>query len=419
MEDKKEMSTFVGFFNKLFRSRNFLVIVSLLASIVLWFYVTGVYNPQSTLSFKPLPYTVDIKGSVPESNDLIVVDDKPIEVSIVLEGPRPALAMLQKEKIKIKLDYNSITSAGEYTLPIIVELPTSELKVVSTSPKEITLAFFKKTASSIDVKVNVTGKVKEGFIADTAKAYPVSLNLTGPLERIKNIKTISANIDVSGASETVLRKTDYVFLDENGVEIDKKGITADFAQVTVTAPVLKSKSVPLSVNIINSSGGANSKFANIQISPANVIIAAAPELIDSINSLELGTIDLALIGKEGISKEFDIAPPNGTKTFDSQAKAVVNITYPEIVSKTFDVKSFSFVNLPAGRKATQVTSTVRVTVIGVQADINSLSADQIKAVVDMADASATGKIQYNLTFELPAELKVGILGKYTALINVK
>jgi YbbR domain-containing protein len=413
------MKNLIGFFNKLFRSRNFILIISLLASIVLWFYVTGVYNPQSTLSFKPLPFNVDIKGSVPESNDLIVVDDKPIEVSIVLEGPRPALAMLQKEKIKIKLDYNSITAAGQYTLPIIVELPTSELKVISTTPKEVTLEFFKKTVNSIDVKVNVTGKVKEGFIADTAKAYPTSLNLTGPLEKIKKIKTISTNIDVSDASETILRKTDYIFLDENGTEIDKKGIVADFAQVTVTAPVLKSKSVPLSVNIINSSGGANSKFANIQISPVNVIIAATPELIDSINSLELGTIDLAQVGKEGISKEFDIAPPNGTKTFDSPAKAVVNITYPEIVSKTFDVKAFSFINLPAGRKASQVTSTVRVTVIGVQADMNSLNADQIKAVVDMADASATGKIQYNLTFELPQELKVGVLGKYTALINVK
>lgn len=413
------MKTLIGFFNKLFRSRKFIIIISFLASIVLWFYVTGVYNPQSTLSFKPLPFTVDITGSVPESNGLIVVDGKPIEVSIVLEGPRPALAMLQKEKIKIKLDYNSISAAGQYTLPIIVELPTSELKVVSTSPKEITLDFFKKTVNSIDVKVNVTGKVKEGFIADTAKAYPVSLNLTGPLEKIKNIKTISTNIDVSGASETVLRKTDYVFLDANGNEIDKKGITADFEQVTVTAPVLKSKSVPLSVTVINSSGGANSKFANVKITPSSVIIAAAPELVDSINSLELGTIDLALIGKEGISKEFDIAPPNGTKTFDSPTKAVVEITYPEIVSKTFDVKSFSFVNLPAGRKASQVTSIVKVTVIGVQADINSLNADQIKAVVDMADASATGKIQYNLTFELPAELKVGILGKYTALINVK
>lgn len=403
----------------IFRSNKFLMVISVLASIVLWFYVVGVYSPQTTLLFKDIPLEISIVNTVPESHNLIIVKNKPIVVSVLVEGERSSLAFLQKSDIKLKLNLNSITKAGNYDIPIEVEIPDTNLKAISITPKEVNIDFYNKSTNSVEVKVNVNGTVKEGFLADAPKAYPSSINLIGPEGKIKQIKNAFAQIDVTGADETLVKKTDFIYINDKGEPIDGEGITPEVAQITVTAPILKTKTVPLSVDIINSSGGANSKFINISISPQNIIIAGTAEIIDATNSIDIGTIDVFDVSKDGKTIELDIISPNGIKTFDVSTKAVVTLSYPEIISKSFDVKNFSFANLATGKKANPVSSSIRVTLIGIPSDINALSAENITAVVDMIEVTATGRIQFALTFQLPNEMKVGVYGKYSALINVK
>ncbi len=402
----------------IFRSNKFLMIISLVASIVLWFYVVGVYSPQTTLLFKEIPLAINIADSVPESNNLIIVKNKPIVVNVDVEGERSSLAFLQKSDIKIKLNLNSITKAGNYDIPIEVEIPNTDLKAISITPKEVNLDFYNKATNSVEVKVNVNGTVKEGYLVDTPKAYPSSISLIGPEDKIKQIKNVFSQIDVTDASETLVKKTDFIYINDKGEQIDGEGIIPEVEQITVTASILKTKTVPLTVDIINSSGGANSKFINVSIVPLSIIIAGTPEIIDATNSIDIGTIDAVDINKDGKILELDIISPNGIKTFDVVAKAVVTLSYSEIVTKSFYVENFSFANLIAGKNAVPVSSSIKVTLIGIPSDINALSEENLTAVVDMTEFTATGKIRFNLTFQLPADMKVGVLGKYTALIKV-
>ena len=110
--------------------------------------------------------------------------------------------------------------------------------------------------------------------------------------------------------------------------------------------------LPLSVSIINSSGGNDSKFAIIETEPQSIIIGATEDILSAINSIELGVIDMAEISTtEGIEKEFDLSLPNGAKAFDAPAKVTVKISYPELVTKTFNVKNFSVINSPSAALA--------------------------------------------------------------------
>lgn len=413
------MNTMIVTFSKLIKNNKFLLAASFVIAVILWFYVVGVYYPESTLNFKDIPLNVSLSGTAPESSGLMLQKGAPKTVSVVLKGARTDLATLQKDKIKAALDLNAIINPGTYDLPVKITLPSGELQVVSVSPSQVTAVISKKVTSAIDVKVNVNGNVKEGFIADTPKAYPSSLNLTGPEEIIAKIKYVLSEINVADQAETVVRKSGYIFVDTVGNTVSSADITADFEQITVTAPVLKSKTIPLSVNIINGSGGFDSKFVNVQISPAVVLIAGNIDIIDTVNSIEICTVDMSDIPNEGFTQEYDIQAANGVKILDNVKKATVTVTYPEIITKTFQVKNFIFINTPAGRTASPVSSSVTITIRGIPADIGALNADNIKANVDLSNVTTTGRVQCNLTFELPADINAGVFGKYTASIKIK
>ncbi|MBE6903203.1 MAG: hypothetical protein E7480_01175 [Ruminococcaceae bacterium] len=414
------MNRFIEKVYSLFNTNKFLYAISVLCAIIVWLYVSGVENPDTTKTFSDIPLDVEITGTEAETNGLMLLKGAPKTVSVVLSGSRSDLATYSRSNIKASVDFNSVTKSGTFTMPVTIDLTTEKIKVSSVSPSNLELTFAVKKTASVDVKVIVNGKVSENYIADTPRAYPSAISVTGPENIIDTIASANVNVDIGGAKETVVRKNEFTLVDKDGNEIDTTNITTDVEVVSVTCPVLLSKSVPLSVSIINSSGGYDSKFAIIETEPQNIIIGAAEDILSAINSIELGVIDMAeILTTDGIQKEFDLSLPNGAKAFDAPSKVTVKVSYPELVTKTFTVKKFSVINSPSGKTITPVTSSIKVTVRGLAADITALTDDDITAVIDMTDSTSSGNIQKAVTFEFSNEANVSVQGKYTALVRVK
>lgn len=403
---------------KALSSNKSLFIFGMLSAVVIWFYVAGIESPETTKIFKDITLNVSTTGTEAETNGLMLLKGAPKTVNVELTGSRSDLATFNRANITAKIDFNAITAAGTYTLPVNVVLPDNRLSVSSVSPGKIDVTFSVKKTVSVNVKVNVTGNVSDNYIADTPRAYPTSISVTGPEELVDTIANASVSVDVTKATETIVKKSVYTLLDANGNEVSTDNITTDVEKVSVTCPVLFSKSVPTSITIINSSGGADSKFATVTIEPKSITIAGTADELSSVNSIELGKIDMAEIANDGIEKDFELSLPNGIKSLDTIQKIHVKVTYPEIVTKEFDVTNFSIINTSSDKTASPVSSSVKVTVRGLAADIAALTSDNIKAVVDLTDVSSTGRIRHAVTFEFPADSNVGAYGVYTALIRI-
>ncbi|MEG0770545.1 MAG: CdaR family protein [Clostridia bacterium] len=423
------MKKSLNWLKNLFTKDRSLIITSLLIAIAFWFYVVGVYAPETAKVIRDVPLTATLSKTANLTDDknidlesaqekLMILKGTPATVDVVVDGLRTELGTLSSDDIKAEIDFSTITGAGEYELPVKVKLP-SQYKLVSVNPDKVVVKIEKKITMGIEVAPNTTGKVKDGYALESIKSVPAIISVTGPEMVVTSIKKAVANIDITDANDVVAKKSSYTLLDKNGTIIDMTNITTDVSQVLVTANVFKSKIVPFTAKVINSSGGSDENFSTVNINPKEIEIVGSSSIIDSINSIDLGVVDMAEATTKGQTFTIEIVIPNGVKALTPVTKATVNVTYPELSTKTLNIKNFEFVGANAARGSLPNGYSVSVKVRGVASDLDALNESMIKGTIAIPDVAATGKTQITITFNLPSESKTSVIGKYNAIVTIK
>ena len=406
--------------SRLFSSTVFLIAISIVASMAYWLYSQSIEGTVATRTYKDIPVVIEMENTSPNSKGLMLLLDEPPTVEVTVQGTQSELALYKENKIKATVNVNSVDSAGEVTLPIDIDLANSKLSVKSQSKEQVDLKFDKKVTISVEVKAMSLGKVQEGFTLDTLKAVPAYINVTGPEEIINKISHMSSTVDVTNASATVIKKdVEFQVIDFDGKDIPKTFLSFDKSKIdSITAPLLVTKSVGFSYSIVNSSGGYDSNFVTVKVTPANLLVLGASEVVNTLNNINLGTFDMAEVTKDGFREEIEIPFENGVNSVDSSiTKAVIEVRYSNVVTKEFTLTNISAINGASG-KAAALPASIKVTVRGLAADIDALNASDIRALIDLEGDTATGKVTKNVTFTFAGEPKVGIYGVYRAVVTI-
>lgn len=69
-------------------------------------------------------------------------------------------------------------------------------------------------------------------------------------------------------------------LTRRGNTVSKDYITADYEKVDVSVSILKTKTLPVTATIVNSSGGYDNNFAVLSIDPGTITVAGSAELLE-------------------------------------------------------------------------------------------------------------------------------------------
>lgn len=406
---------------KLFNNKPVTIVMAFFISVILWFYVAGVYNPDTSDTFRNVQVVVEYTGSVPESMNLVPTDDTIQMVDVKVNGPRVLLATMAKEKIVAKADLSAVNKVGSYPIPIDIKFPPGQqIELVSVEPQNITMNFDLKSTVVVPVKVDVTGKVNDKLLVGTIQTTPQQITVTGPESILKTIENAVTTIDVSDITTTQEIKTSFILTDKDNNQINMSSITTDFETVNITVPILLEKEIPLLVDLINASGGSDAGFADIKITPKTITISGSEDAINAVNNVYLGKIDTSKIIKSK-SETFPVILPNDVNNVNKIVDVKVTVSLKEFVTKSLTIRNIEIRNSPPGRTVSTVTKSVTIKLRGLPADISAITADQIKAVIDLQNSEtiSKGRITRQLTFELPTGVNVGVNGAYDAIINVK
>ncbi len=398
----------------LFRNNWQIKLLSVLLAFVLWFFICEYVDPDTTTWASDINISVNYEGSVPQKENLgimTVVDQK---VDVRVSGSRDTIALMNRQKITATLDLSNVTQSGEYDLPVLVDLGNQNLTKVEQSIDTVRVRFDTNKVSNVKVNVKVEGKVPDGLIRED----PIMLNnyivVTGPASIVDTIVSAEVEIKQDSFVQTGNFKCDYVFVDKDGAVVEKTFLLIDDNMKTldITVPVVKEKVVPLSVEIINSSGGSDSLFCTAVVLPKEIKISGSAETLDSYNAISLGTIDVAE-KHENFETSMAIVLPNGVKNVDGIEDAKVSIQFNDVQTRSFEVENIELHNVPNGIKANVSEKKLTIKVRGIAEDIIKLNAKNITLVVDYAQADAAkGTKRMNAVVVFPKELKVGAVGKY-------
>ncbi len=402
----------------LFRNEWQLKLLSLLLAILIWFLICEYVDPETDVSVSNIKISVNYEGSVPQKEGLGIMTTIEDTLSVKVSGSRDTIALMNPDKITAYLDLSKVTRSGEYDLPVKVDLGSQNLTVVSQSISTIKVKFDKNIVANIKVNVKVSGDVAAGYILEEPTMLNNYVTVTGPAALVDTLSAADIEIVQNHFVETNTFSCSYTFVDKNGDEVPKTFLTTDVETIDVTVSVVKEKTVPLTVSIVNSSGGKDSAFCTATVQPETITITGNAEVLDAINAIDLGVIDVAE-RNNSFDTSITVVLPNGVKNVNNVETVKVSVKFSNVQTKTFTVRNIELQNLPDGTTAKIYESSILITVRGIPDDIKRLKADDIAVVVDVKNQvlpSGTNRLSANVVF--PDEYNVGAVGKYQLTVVV-
>ena len=365
------------------------ITLSLVISFALWLYVITVVSPEAEDTFYDIP--VSYQNDVLEERGLMIVSETPT-VTLKLKGNRSDLNELNASNITILVDLAAIQAPGtqllRYNTSFPGNFPSNAFETLSQTPNLLQLKVENKIKKAVPVQLEYIGSVKEGFIAD--KDNPVMdilyVEVSGPESSVEKIHHASIQVDLTDKSESIVGAFAYVLCDEAGEPVDAEMVTTNAEEVNLSVKIQGMKEVSLVVNI-EEGGGATLGTCKVEQDIQTIWISGGENRLKDLDTIELGTVNLAELKGETNTMTFDIILPEGVTNMSGVTEATVTISFPDLGRKklTIGKEAFKTLGIPQGAEVVWITEMVEVELRGHKDIIKKITEKDITVTVDFTD----------------------------------
>ncbi len=395
--------------------------VSLLVAVLIWVYYTSNYGESITRTFYGVEVTYSGEDTMRDSLSLIISDEEATTVTVTLSGSRREIGKLTSADLKAVVNLSSVTRAGYRTMAYTLSYPSSvnssNIEIVSQSPQTIGLQISKLSTKVVELSGTFVGTVADGYAIDSDQMTfdPSYITIIGPeeeLEEIVGAQVIVDRVDVSSSFSAV---ANYTLVNSDGEALSFDDLTMDADAVTVSVPVSMVKTVALDVTLVDG-GGATSDNVIKTISPTTITLAGDTSTLESVNTITLAIIDLS----DYLSfptTEYTIVLPDGVECLSGESTATVNLEFTGLENAVFSVTNLSYINLPDGYTANILTQNLVVTVRAPSDVLALIEANNIRAVADLTDVTATARVP--VTIYVDGYESAGAVGDYMLYVQIQ
>jgi YbbR domain-containing protein len=407
---------------KIYNSKAFWMIVSLLASLAIWVYVTSVETDEIKTTFRGVKVELVGEDILRDSKNLVVTDLDTSTVTVEVVGPRRIIGSLSSDQLVAQVDVSKLSRASytsqQYTIVYPDGTDTSKLSESRRTPETINFMVSTQTSKSIQVRGSFDGSLAEGYTAEMPVFEPSTITITGSEAYLKDVEYAWVTFGKENVDSTYSVETGFTLMDANNEPCSTTGITFSTDVVTATLPLLTLKEVNLDVNIVEGAGAtkANTK---ITIDPTSVTLAGDSSLLAGMNKIILATIDLTDFSST-FTETYTIPIDNELKNTTGVTKATVTIEIVGLETKTFTVTNFSCINATEGYEADIITESKEITLRGTPEALAQIKSENIRAVADLADyKESTGTYMPQVKVYVDGFTDVGAIGENTISIEIK
>ena len=398
------------------------MIVSLLASITLWIYMSSVDKEVITQVFRGVKVEIEGEDILRDSRNMVITDMDTNTVTVVLEGPRRIIGSWDSDSITAVIDVSTITRSAYTSKQYVINYPdgtdTSSIKEIRKTPETITFMVSPQVSKTIQVRGSFDGELAEGYTAEMPVFEPSTIVITGAEAYIKDVSYAWVTFGDGVVDSTYKVETGFTLMDEGGMPLSNTGITFSTDVVTATLPVLDLKEVKLDVNIIEGAG-ATAANTKVTIEPSTLMLAGDSELLEGMNRIVLDTIDLTDFTST-FSDVYTIPLDNGLRNITGETEAKVTIEITGLTTKDFKVSNISYINNTAGYEANILSESLNVKLRGKEELLSQIKADNIRAVADLTDFDeSTGTYMAPVKIYVDGYTDVGALGEYSVSIEIR
>lgn len=395
------------------------ILLSVLIATTLWLFVRMDEDPEMENRERNIP-VVTSGERVLETQGLMIDQILPEEVTLIWQGNWREVSQLSRDNVSVSVDVSKITEPGEYELEFVPNYPatvaTSAVSLQSSIPQTVRVTVSKIYSKPMDIQPVFKGSVEDGYQAGEFIVEPEQVQISGTQEKVDSIHRVQVVLEQKKMKESFSGELELQFLDENGKTVDTTGLRLSAERASVYMPIVVMKDIPLTVDFI-AGGGATADNIKYTIEPAEVTVSGPEEVLEHLDRITLGSIDLAQVVGDYIN-EYPIYLSAGLVNISGTDTAQVQVSVSGLVTKSVEVENIELTNVPKGYKAALVTQKRTITLRGTQQALNKVLLPQIRMVADLSELAATGSYNVPVTVYLYAGSDVGVIGQNNVVVKL-
>lgn len=393
--------------------------LSLLASLLLWVYVTESEGESIERTFPGVQVRFDGEATMRDTREMLVSDDSTTSVKVTLTGNSRVLTSLKSADLSAVIDLSRITRTGNYQLAPTISFPsrtdTSAITSVVIDPDSVSFYVDKLDKKTLEVQGVFNGSTAEGYSADPLSFSPSTVIVYGPGKVLDTLEAAYVEVNRTDVDHTLSFDSTFVLLDREGQEVENDTLSFNTEQVNVTLPVRAVKEVYLTVELVPG-GGATEKNVRWTLEPSSVTLLGDAEVLSGVNSITVARIELAQVS-DAMQETYRVELPNETELIAGARETTLSLELQDLESAyfTIDESNISFINVTEGYTAVAEDSLDKVLIRGSSAVVAQLSDLNIRAVADLKNfGTATGRftIPVQISINGASASEVGAVGSY-------
>lgn len=402
------------------------IIVSCLASVIIWLTVTGRENTMVTVTLTDVKLDFIGETDVLQDRKLLVTDRSADKVSLTLRMKRGQQELVTSDTVKVSVDLRDIRSAGisdkMYTVSFD-KLEDSEVETVRKLPETVSVTVEQIKTVPVPVKLDPLPDncAEEGYtlVSEQPDYSPKEIRVTGPESVLNRITAAEATIERHNLTKTVIGEVGFTLMNDDGSETDLKWISTDADRISYEIPVEMVKEIPLRVRI-TPGGGATEDDVTIGIDPPSVTLTGDEKYLSVIHEIVLGTFDLSSFAQSE-TKTLAIPLPGDVTNRSGETEAVVEVRIVGLTTSSITATEIRFDNVPEGYVATPKTRLLDFLVRGPAKSISEIKSTDIQVVADLSGHAGTiGRpITVPVTIIIFGHNDVGIFGEYSITLTLE
>ncbi len=372
-------------------NRRTLIIISILLAIITWLAISVNESPVVERTIKNVKVQVD--DSVPKQLGYEAFGADDVYVDVTVSGKRYEVGdnVLTAKDIRVVASTSYVDEPGRYTLQLRASAKDSNADYTIVSKSQDYIEVYFDTPKTVEIELEPVVKHTEpivsgdDYITDDPVLSVTKLTLFGPTTEIDKVEHAYATVSTDGnLKKPETQKARLSIVDEDNKEVKYiQNLTG--GNVTLTIPVYKKTTMPVTVGFTNVPTKYIKDFPSFTISPGNIAIAVDPTKLRDMESISLGNIDFQNLTSGTNTFRFKASDITDGKPLNEEQEFTVTVTLPQLSSKelTVDLTNMTIRNGPRGFAYTGPDTSITLTLVGPAADLKKITADDITVVADL------------------------------------
>ncbi|MDX9851465.1 MAG: CdaR family protein [Anaerolineaceae bacterium] len=377
------------------------LLTALVLAITVWIIAVTASDPAENRTY---PRTVPIE-IVGQDTNLVMTSELPSSVAIVLNTPQSVWEKIVSTQTPVRaiLDLSGV-QAGTHLLELQIQVNIRPVKVVSYSPRNISVKLENLSSKVLPLSLIVRGEPAIGYQAEDPVVDVKQITVTGPISQVDRVAEVRATIDINQGYEDISRSINLVALDKNETVINNVTLTPD--RVDVFQEINQRygyRNVIVSVNMEGQVADGY-RLTNISVIPLAVTVYSSnPQFVNDLP----GYVETMPLNLNGLKDDVDVSLlldlPEGVLVVGENRTVLVRVSIAAVQS-SLPVANIPIevIGLPENLKAVLAPNLVTLLISGPLPILDQLNPKDIRVVLDLTDYKI-GTYQLEPVVELPSE----------------